>query len=72
MCYREVQCTRHCCGHDAPKSEQRMDCGSSNCRYSSKHNPGCQTCPTSCKQWLRPAQTVVTSTSNSPCTHCSR
>ncbi|KAF8188045.1 hypothetical protein BJ912DRAFT_851416 [Pholiota molesta] len=72
MCYREVHCTKHACGHEHPQSETRVDCESSDCRYSRVHTAGCppKTCPETCKQWLKPARTVVTGTSPSRCGHC--
>ncbi|KAF8062508.1 hypothetical protein FPV67DRAFT_275564 [Lyophyllum atratum] len=71
MCYREVHCTRHSCGHETPHGERRMDCGSSRCRYSANHSAHCGTCTKTCKQWLRPAQTLVTAKAQTPCFHCS-
>lgn len=70
MCYREVQSTRYRCGHDLPHSEHQVDCRSANCRYSASHPPNCSGCPSSCQQWLRPARTVVTQTSETSCFHC--
>ncbi|TFK31639.1 hypothetical protein BDQ12DRAFT_618541 [Crucibulum laeve] len=72
MCYREVHCTKHSCGHETPQSERRVDCGSARCRYSEAHDSSCKTCPSSCKQWLRPPQMIATATSKTPCTHCRR
>ncbi|KAF8148457.1 hypothetical protein B0H34DRAFT_737140 [Crassisporium funariophilum] len=72
MCYREVQCTRHACGHDHPQSDCRVDCGSANCRYSLSHNPACppKNCSYTCKQWLKPARTVVSANSSLHCRYC--
>ncbi|KAF8878803.1 hypothetical protein CPB84DRAFT_1688199 [Gymnopilus junonius] len=74
MCFREVQCTRHACGHDHPQSDSRVDCRSANCRYSQFHNPSCSpaTCPQTCNQWCVPAKTVVTNVSPSKCSFCRR
>ncbi|KIK07570.1 hypothetical protein K443DRAFT_128967 [Laccaria amethystina LaAM-08-1] len=72
MCFRKVQCTRYACGHDTPNAESLVDCGSTRCRYSKEHRGGCKTCSTSCKQWLRPAQTVVSFLSPLNCIHCRR
>ncbi|KAF8809443.1 hypothetical protein BYT27DRAFT_7162813 [Phlegmacium glaucopus] len=72
MCFREVQCTRHACGHSHPRSNSRVDCKSPNCRYSPSHNPTCppKLCAFTCQQWLRPAKTVVTANSSLRCSHC--
>ncbi|KAF8963541.1 hypothetical protein BDZ97DRAFT_1602321, partial [Flammula alnicola] len=72
MCFREVHCTRHVCGHDHPQSDSRVDCGSVNCRYSQSHNPRClpKSCPSTCNQWYGPARTVVTGSSPLRCGHC--
>ncbi|KAF9463206.1 hypothetical protein BDZ94DRAFT_629302 [Collybia nuda] len=71
MCHREVHYTRHCCGHDNPHFEYRVDCKSAQCRYSASHNIKCTSCSTTCKQWLRPAQSVVTAKMQALCFHCS-
>ncbi|KAF8880776.1 hypothetical protein BD779DRAFT_1411347, partial [Infundibulicybe gibba] len=70
MCYREVHCVKYACGHQTPSTERRVDCNSSQCRYSNAHNSNCHSCSTTCKQWLRPAQMVITQTSQSSCGHC--
>ncbi|KAF9559038.1 hypothetical protein CPC08DRAFT_638279 [Agrocybe pediades] len=56
MCYREVQSTRHACGHDHPQADRRVDCGSGACRYSASHPVSCspKTCPQTCNQWYAP------------------
>ncbi|KJA18708.1 hypothetical protein HYPSUDRAFT_190707 [Hypholoma sublateritium FD-334 SS-4] len=72
MCYREVRCARHACGHEHPQSDKKIDCGSPACRYSQAHSPACspKTCPQTCKQWLKPARNVVVSNSPARCGHC--
>ncbi|KAF9472709.1 hypothetical protein BDN70DRAFT_818258 [Pholiota conissans] len=72
MCYREIHCTKHVCGHAHPQSDRKVDCNAANCRYSASHSPVCspKTCPQTCKQWLKPARTVVTGNSPSRCGHC--
>ncbi|EKM75903.1 hypothetical protein AGABI1DRAFT_45720 [Agaricus bisporus var. burnettii JB137-S8] len=70
MCYRDVACVKHSCGHESPVSDKRVDCGSNKCRYSSRHNPACPNCTSTCTQWLRPARTTVTSRSDAPCSSC--
>ncbi|KDR74834.1 hypothetical protein GALMADRAFT_564531 [Galerina marginata CBS 339.88] len=74
MCFREVHCTRHACGHDHPQSDSRVDCGSATCRYSQSHNPSCspKTCSYTCVQWLKPARNVVKATSPLQCNFCRR
>ncbi|KXN81987.1 hypothetical protein AN958_03334 [Leucoagaricus sp. SymC.cos] len=70
MCYREVKCVKHACGHGTPMSDQRVDCGSARCRYSSSHDASCANCTATCVQWLRPAKTIITHQSSSPCSSC--
>ncbi|OAX38851.1 hypothetical protein K503DRAFT_690847 [Rhizopogon vinicolor AM-OR11-026] len=52
MCHRQVQCARHGCGHEEPIAEAKVDCQSSQCRYSAAHPRGCPTCPNTCAQWF--------------------
>ncbi|KAF9037394.1 hypothetical protein BDZ89DRAFT_946188 [Hymenopellis radicata] len=70
MCFRRLENTRHSCGHDITHGDHLVDCGSSACRYSSKHQANHHDCKNTCKQWLRPPQNVVTQTSGGPCYHC--
>ncbi|KAF9036302.1 hypothetical protein BJ165DRAFT_1354706 [Panaeolus papilionaceus] len=72
MCYREVQCTRHVCGHDHPQTDIRVDCRSPACRYSQLHGTSCQpiTCGKTCFQWLKPARNIVAGQSPTPCGYC--
>ncbi|KIL68409.1 hypothetical protein M378DRAFT_71534 [Amanita muscaria Koide BX008] len=51
MCYREVKCVKHSCGHEAPIEDRRVDCGSNRCRYSSSHAASCTDCSSTCNQW---------------------
>ncbi|KAG0696185.1 hypothetical protein DFH29DRAFT_813329 [Suillus ampliporus] len=51
MCHRQVQCARHGCGHEEPIGDAKVDCQSSQCRYSAAHPRGCPTCPSTCVQW---------------------
>ncbi|KAK0236311.1 hypothetical protein EDD85DRAFT_637252 [Armillaria nabsnona] len=71
MCYRKIDSTRYSCGHDTPHGDQRIDCNSARCRYSSAHPDNNHDCKSTCKQWLRPSQNVVTKSSHSLCYHCS-
>ncbi|KAG1807423.1 uncharacterized protein BJ212DRAFT_1281911 [Suillus subaureus] len=51
MCHRQVQCARHGCGHDEPIGDGgKVDCQSSQCRYSAAHPRGCPICPNTCVQ----------------------
>ncbi|KAM6501046.1 hypothetical protein JOM56_004060 [Amanita muscaria] len=70
MCYREVKCVKHSCGHEAPIEDRRVDCGSNRCRYSSSHAAPCTDCSSTCNQWLRPAQMQVVRTDTQSCYHC--
>ncbi|KAH7882869.1 hypothetical protein F5I97DRAFT_143859 [Phlebopus sp. FC_14] len=72
MCYREVQCRRHACGHEEPFGESKIDCQSDRCRYSSAHPRGCATCSSTCIQQLGMAQRVVTQRRESFCYHCNK
>ncbi|KAK0463450.1 uncharacterized protein EV420DRAFT_1518295 [Desarmillaria tabescens] len=70
MCHRRISSTRFLCGHDAPHGDQRIDCGSSKCRYSSHHYAINHECRKSCRQWLRPSHNVVTKKVDTLCYHC--
>ncbi|KAK0236285.1 hypothetical protein EDD85DRAFT_636079 [Armillaria nabsnona] len=53
MCYRKIDSTKYSCGHDIPHGDQRIDCNSARCRYSSAHQDNCHDYKsTSSKQWL--------------------
>ncbi|KIM38839.1 hypothetical protein M413DRAFT_58199, partial [Hebeloma cylindrosporum] len=53
MCFREIQCIKHACGHEHPQSDRRVDCNSSRCRYSQLHDASCspKSCSSTCQQW---------------------
>ncbi|KAF8352135.1 hypothetical protein F5887DRAFT_934131 [Amanita rubescens] len=70
MCYREVKCIKHICGHETPTEDRRVDCKSSRCRYSATHTLPCTRCSATCKQWLRQTRMVVTRTDQRLCYQC--
>ena len=55
MCFREVQCTRHACGHDHPQSDSRV-------RFGSRSRPVATTLITflSASRWTADLRTVGT------------
>ncbi|KAG2100698.1 uncharacterized protein F5147DRAFT_710141 [Suillus discolor] len=72
MCHRQVQCARHGCGHEEPIGDAKVDCQSSQCRYSAAHPRGCPICSSTCTQCMGRAQTIVVRNGNPMCSHCAR